>query len=69
MHNDGDANWMSNHDHAIMTKKNGSSTSTSNEDTDDSEHSDPDSNQLQQIDCESEFGDAKLEELIKSEGP
>jgi len=46
MHNDGDANWMSDHDHAIMTKKDGSSTSTSDEDTDDSERSDPESNQL-----------------------
>jgi hypothetical protein len=43
-HNDGDANWTSDHDHAIMTKKDGSSTSTSDEDTDDSERSDPESN-------------------------
>jgi len=45
-HNDGDANWTSDHDHAIMTKKDGLSTSTSGEDTDDSECSDPESNQL-----------------------
>jgi len=69
MHNDGDANWTSDHDHAIMTKKDGSSTSTSYEDIDDSERSDPESNQLQQIDCENEFGDVELEELVKSEGP
>jgi hypothetical protein len=46
MHNDGDANWTSDHDHAIMTKKDGSSTSTSDEDSDDNERSDPESNQL-----------------------
>jgi len=68
-HNDGDANWTSDHDHAIMTKKDGSSTSTSDEDTNDSERSDPESNQLQQIDCENEFGDTELEELVESEGP
>jgi predicted aspartyl protease len=68
MHNDGDANWTSHHDHAIMTKKDGSSTLTSDEDTDDSERSDPESNQLQQIDCENEFRDVELEEFIKSEG-
>jgi len=69
MHNDGDANWTSNHDHVIMIKKDGSSTSASDEDTDDSERSDPEPNQLQQIDCENEFGDTELEELMESEGP
>jgi hypothetical protein len=69
MHNDGDANWTSDHNHAIMTKKDGSSTSTLDEDTDDSERSNPESNQLQQIDCENEFGDIELEELVESEGP
>jgi hypothetical protein len=52
-----------------MTKKDGSSTSTSDEDTDDSERSDPESNQLQQIDYENEFGDTELEELVESERP
>jgi len=68
-HDNGDANWTSDHDHAIMTKKDESSTSTSDEDTDDSERSDPESNQLKQIDCENEFGNTELEELVKSEGP
>jgi hypothetical protein len=68
-HNDGDADWTSDHDHAIMTKKDGSSTSTSDEDIDDNECSNPKSNQLQQIDCENEFGDTALEELVESEGP
>ncbi len=69
IHNDGDANWTSDHDHAIMTKKDGLSTSTSDEDTDDSECGNPESNQLQQIDCENEFRDTALEELVESEGP
>jgi len=68
-HNDGDVNWASDHDHAIMTKKDGSSTSTLDEDTNDSERSDLESNQLQQINCENEFGDTELEELVESEGP
>jgi hypothetical protein len=52
-----------------MTKEGGSSTSASDADTDDSEHSDLESNQLKQIDYENEFGDIELEELVKSEGP
>jgi len=52
-----------------MTKEGGLSTSALNADTDDSEHSDSESNQLKQIDCENEFGDTELEELVKSEGP
>jgi hypothetical protein len=52
-----------------MTKEGDSSTSTSDVDPDDGERSDSESNQLKQIDCENEFGDTKLEELVKSEGP
>jgi hypothetical protein len=51
-----------------MTKEGGSSTSASDVDTDDSERNDSESNQLKQIDCENEFGDIELEELVKSEG-
>jgi hypothetical protein len=61
--------WGCDNDHAIKTKTDGSSTSISYEDTDDSERSDPESNQLQQIDCENEFEDTKLEELVESKGP
>ncbi len=39
-HNDGDSDWISDQDRAIMTKEGGSSTSTSDADTDDSERSD-----------------------------
>jgi len=52
-----------------MTKEGGSSTSASDADTDDRECSDSKSNQLKQIDCENEFGDTELEELVKSKGP
>jgi hypothetical protein len=68
-HDNGDSDWISDHDRAIMTKEGGSSTLASDADTDDSERSDPESNQLKQIDCENEFGDTELEELVKSEGP
>jgi hypothetical protein len=52
-----------------MTKEGGSSTSASDADINDSERSDSKSNQLKQIDCENEFGDTELEELVKSEEP
>jgi hypothetical protein len=52
-----------------MAKEGGSSTSTSDAGTDDSERSYSESNQLKQIDCENEFGDTELEELVKEEGP
>jgi hypothetical protein len=68
-HDNGDSDWRSDQDRAITTKEGGSSTSASNADTDDSERSDPKSNQLKQIDYENEFGDTELEELVKSEGP
>ncbi|CAM6077042.1 unnamed protein product [Sphagnum tenellum] len=55
--------------HRIVTKEGASSTSDSDADTDDSEHCDLEPNQLKQIDCEDEFGDTKMEELVKSEGP
>jgi hypothetical protein len=52
-----------------VTKEGDSSTSDSDADTDDSEHCDLESNQLKQIDCEDEFGDTRMEELVKLEGP
>jgi len=52
-----------------MTKEGGSSTSNSDTNTNDSEHYDLESNQLKQIDCEDEFGDTGMEELVKSKGP
>ncbi len=52
-----------------MTKEDAASTSDSNTGTDGSEHCDSVSNQLKQIDYEDEFGDAELEELVRSEGP
>ncbi len=68
-HDNGDSDWISDQDRAIMTKEGGSSTSASDADTEDSECNDPKSNQLKQIDYENEFGDTELEELVKLEGP
>jgi len=68
-HNDGDSDRISDQDRAIMTKEGGSSTSALDADTDDSERNDSESNQLKQIDCQNEFGDIELEELVKSKGP
>jgi hypothetical protein len=56
-------------DRTIMTKEDAVSTSDSDTGTNGSEHGDSVSNRLKQIDYEDEFGDAKLEELVRSEGP
>jgi hypothetical protein len=45
------------------------STSNSETGTDGSEHCEWDSHQLKQIDCEDEFKDTELEDLVESEGP
>jgi len=68
-HDNGDSDWISDQGRAIVTKEGDSSTSDSDADTDDNEHCDLESNQLKQIDCEDEFGDTGMEELVKSEGP
>jgi hypothetical protein len=64
-----DSDWIPDQDRAIMTKEDAASTSDSNISTDGNEHCDSKSNQLKQIDCEDEFRDAELEELVRSEGP
>ncbi|CAN5955450.1 unnamed protein product [Sphagnum jensenii] len=64
-----DSDWMPDQDRTIMTKEDAASTSDSDAGTDGSEHCDSVSNQLKQIDYEDEFGDAELEELVRSEGP
>jgi len=51
-----------------MTKEDAASTSDSDTGTDGSEHCDSMSNELKQIDCEDEFRDVELEELVRSEG-
>ncbi|CAK9252897.1 unnamed protein product [Sphagnum jensenii] len=53
----------------IVTKEDDVYTSDSDDDTDSSEYYDSEYNQLKQIDCEDEFKDANLEELVNSEGP
>ncbi len=52
-----------------MTKEDNVYASDSDDDTDSSEYYDSESNQLKQINCEDEFKDADLEELVNSEGP
>ncbi|CAK9229861.1 unnamed protein product [Sphagnum troendelagicum] len=68
-HDNGGSDWISDQGRAIMTKEGGSSTSDSDTNTDDSEHCDLESNQLKQIDCEDEFGDTRMEELVISTIP
>ncbi len=49
-----------------MTKEDDAYTSDSDDDTDSSEYYESEFNQLKQIDCEDEFKDAELEELVNS---
>jgi hypothetical protein len=52
-----------------MTKEDDVSTSDSDTGTDGSGHYASKSNQLKQIECEDEFRDIELEDLVRSEGP
>ncbi|CAK9200169.1 unnamed protein product [Sphagnum troendelagicum] len=65
----GDSEWMREHDQTIVAKEDDAYTLNSNVGTDSSEYYDSESNQLEQIDCEYEFRDVELEELVSSEGP
>jgi hypothetical protein len=53
----------------IVTKEDDVYTSDSDDDIDSNGYYDSESNQLKQIDCEDEFEDVDLEELVNSEGP
>ncbi len=64
----GDSDWMPAQDQTIETKEDDAYTSDSDDDTDNSEYYESESNQLKQIDCEDEFKDSELEELVNSEG-
>jgi hypothetical protein len=68
-HDNGDFDWISDQGRAIVTKEGDLFTLNSDANTDDSEHCDSETNQLKQTDCEDEFGDIEMEELVKSEGP
>jgi hypothetical protein len=68
-HANRDSGWMPDRDQAIVTKEDDASTSNSDTGTDSSEYYDSESNQLKQIDCEDEFEDAGLEELVNLERP
>ncbi len=61
--------WMPDQDRVIMTKEDDASTSDSDTGTDGNGHGELDSNRLRQVESENEFGDTKLEDLVKSEGP
>jgi len=52
-----------------VTKEDDVHTSDSDDDTDSNGYYDSKSNQLKQSDCEDEFANADLEELVNSEGP
>jgi len=62
------SDWMPEQGQTIVTKEDDVYTSDSDDDTDSSGYYDSKSNQLKQIDCENEFEDADLEELVNSEG-
>jgi hypothetical protein len=66
---DRDPNRMPVQGQAIGTKEDDADTSDSDADTDNSECLDSEFSQLKQVDCEGEFKDADLEELVNSEGP
>jgi hypothetical protein len=57
---------MPEQDQTIVTKEDDAYTSDSDDDTDSSEYYESEFNQLKQIDCEDEFKDAELEELVNS---
>jgi len=63
-HADRDSNWMPEQGQTIVTKEDDVYTSDFDDDTDSSGYYDSESNQLKQIDCEDEFEDADLEELV-----
>jgi len=68
-HIDRDSDWMPEQGQTIVTKEDDVYTSDSDDDIDSNGYYDSESNQLKQIDCEDEFEDVDLEELVNSEGP
>ncbi len=66
-HQDGCA--VPDQDREAVNKEDDASISDSDDDSDTSEYYDSESHQIEQIDSEDEFVDAKFEELVSSEGP
>jgi hypothetical protein len=64
-----DLDWMPEQGQASGRTEDDADTSNSDADTDSSECHDSEFSQLKQVDCEKEFKDADLEELVNSEGP
>jgi hypothetical protein len=60
--------WMPDQDSTIMPGADDAFTSESETGTDGNEHCEWDSHQSKQIDCEDEFKDTELEDLVESEG-
>jgi hypothetical protein len=63
------SDWMPDQDNTIMPDEDDASTSESKTNIDGNEHCEWDSHQLKQIDCEDEFKDLELEDMVRSEGP
>jgi hypothetical protein len=68
-HINDDSDWTPCQDRVIMTKEDDASTSDSDTGTNGNGHYDSESNQLKRIECEDEFRDTELEDLVRSEGP
>ncbi|CAM6028551.1 unnamed protein product [Sphagnum balticum] len=63
------SDWMPEQGRAIGTKEDDADTSDSNADTNSNGRHDSEFSQMKHVDCEEEFKDADLEELVNSEGP
>jgi predicted aspartyl protease len=68
-HINDDSDWIPDQDRVIMTKEDDASTLDSDIGTNGSGHCDSESNRLKQIECEDEFRDTELEDLVRLEGP
>ncbi len=65
---DRDSGWMPKQGQTITSKEDDVYNSDFDDDTDSNECYDSESNQLKQVNCEDEFRDADLEELVNLEG-
>ncbi|CAM6078671.1 unnamed protein product [Sphagnum tenellum] len=68
-HVNDNSDWMPDQDSIIMLEENDASTLESEAGTDGSAHCEWDSHQLKQVNCEDEFKDIELEDLVQSKGP
>ncbi|CAN5973453.1 unnamed protein product [Sphagnum jensenii] len=61
--------WVADKERTIVPKGDAASSSDSDTGTDGSEHGDAVSSPVKQVECEDEFGEDELGQLVKSEGP